>query len=827
MSFLHRLGPAAAISVALLAVGVPAGTAAPGPPRPEQRQPEQTQTERTQTERPFVDVRANTAAAPKRANGAQEALRRSLGVHGIVDVDPLTGTPRVVARLDGFLTGPSPRDATSIALDYVRAHQGVFKLDAADLAGLRLVRDYTDIGGTRHLVWAQVVRGIPVFDSGLRVSVTADGRLVNVLGSPVEDLTAPALTPRLEADAAVGAALRSVGRSGRTIRALSAARDAQRTTRFAGGHRAALVLLYDGRAARLAWKITAHADGDEVYETVVDAASGGVVHRANKVAAANALVFDYHPGAASGGTQRSQDITGWLDGGATTLIGPNAHVFSDVNDDDSPVAGEEVAPTGGNWNYGFTPFNHPDGFCFDPVNDPQYVSTCGWDSYTGNSWATNRAQDATQVFYLVNNFHDYLEAAPIGFNAAAGAFDSDDTVAPADILQAHSNDGANKNHPFLGPNMPDPDHLNNANMLTPPDGQSPRMQMFLFTSFTANFGSDPTPDVNGGDDATVVYHEYGHGLSNRLITYSDGWGALDAHQSGSMGEAWSDWYAMDYVVAQGFQPDTAAVGEVQVGSYVDNAMNLIRTQALDCPRGPATASCPGTPTGGGGGYTYGDLGKVIGGRSVHADGEIWGETLWQLRQAIIDAHGPVTGVEHTRTLVTRAMELSPPNPSFLQMRNAILQADKVNYADLHKTIIWQVFANRGMGYLAWTAGANSVSVVQDFSLPRTLSCLGKTATRVGTHGPETINGTSGSDVIVGNGGNDRINGRGGNDVICGGRGADVLIGGAGVDKFDGGYGNDTIYSRDTRKELTVRGGPGLDRARKDKVDRTTSVERFF
>jgi Ca2+-binding RTX toxin-like protein len=111
--------------------------------------------------------------------------------------------------------------------------------------------------------------------------------------------------------------------------------------------------------------------------------------------------------------------------------------------------------------------------------------------------------------------------------------------------------------------------------------------------------------------------------------------------------------------------------------------------------------------------------------------------------------------------------------------------------------------------------------------PASPLCLGVGATRVGTNGGNTLNGTAGRDVILGLGGNDRIDGRGGSDVICAGSGADVLTGGAGVDKFDGGSGNDTIYSRDARRELTVRGGPGVDRARKDKVDRTTAVERSF
>ena len=132
-----------------------------------------------------------------------------------------------------------------------------------------------------------------------------------------------------------------------------------------------------------------------------------------------------------------------------------------------------------------------------------------------------------------------------------------------------------------------------------------------------------------------------------------------------------------------------------------------------------------------------------------------------------------------------------------------------------------------MGYLAWTAGSNSVSTIEDFSLPRAFSCLGKVATKVGTNGSDTINGTAGPDVIVGNGGNDKINGRGGNDVICGGAGNDVLTGAGGVDKFDGGSGKDTIFSRDGRRERTVKGGSGTDRARRDATDRLSSIERVF
>src|SRR5438105_3565231 len=55
-------------------------------------------------------------------SAAVVALRDGLGADGILGIDPLTATPRIVARLDGFLTGPSAAAAPSIALDYVRAN---------------------------------------------------------------------------------------------------------------------------------------------------------------------------------------------------------------------------------------------------------------------------------------------------------------------------------------------------------------------------------------------------------------------------------------------------------------------------------------------------------------------------------------------------------------------------------------------------------------------------------------------------------------------------------------------------------------------------------
>src|SRR5581483_12167853 len=143
---------------------------------------------------------------------------------------------------------------------------------------------------------------------------------------------------------------------------------------------------------------------------------------------------------------------------------------------------------------------------------------------------------------------------------------------------------------------------------------------------------DPFLPTNGGDEADVVYHEYTHVLSNRLVVDAMGNSTLGNIQAGSMGEAWSDWYAMDFLVNLGFQKDTNAPGEVHLGSYLSLGQDLFRTEAIDCTVGAPATVCPGTPGAGSGGYTYGDFGRIIGQPEVHADGEIWVQTLWDLRK---------------------------------------------------------------------------------------------------------------------------------------------------------------------------------------------------
>ncbi|HEX6682285.1 MAG TPA: M36 family metallopeptidase [Candidatus Limnocylindrales bacterium] len=638
-----------------------------------------------------LGARAATLAASPKAGVRQ--LRQELGNQGIVTIDPLTSTARAVGRLDGFLTGPSRKSPAEIALSYVSGHPDVFGLDTAAVSRLQLRRDYVDIEGTHHLSFIQQAGGVPVFGNGLQANVARNGSLVNVVGSPVSGLPAAASAPALTAEKARSAAVTEISKDVPEATVTKSA-DARQTAKFSDGDQAALVYFQTPSGLRLAWQTLTTPTSRTMFTHVIDAETGRVLYRQSHVHSDNGLAWDNYPGAPFGGVQQSRNLTrpGWLPNNSPRLAGNVAHVYNDANDDNTAQASEEVAPSGRrSFNFPFQSFNSIGAPCTATFQ-------CSWDPATPNSWQTNRNQNAVQVLYFIGKFHDHLNAAPIGFTRSAGNFEAVD----GDAINAEIMDGSN-----LANGFPDSLHTDNANMATPPDGIAPRMQMYLFRD-PADPG-DPFLPSNGGDTADIIYHEYGHGLSNRLVVDALGNSTLGNVQAGSMGEAWSDWYALDFLVKEGFERDTAAHGELRIGQYVAIGQDLIRTQPIDCPVASTSALCHGTPGAGPGGYTYGDFGRIIGQPEVHADGEIWVETLWDLRTAI--------GSRLSESLVTRAMELSPNNPSFLDMRNAILMADQVvNNGKAHKKI-WSVFAKRGMGYFAGAVDGDDSAPVEDFSAP--------------------------------------------------------------------------------------------------------------
>jgi extracellular elastinolytic metalloproteinase len=580
--------------------------------------------------------------------------------------------------------GKSKRDAAAVVLDFLRTNAQAIGVAKSDVETLRLVGRTRSPEGGRVLTWSQEVAGVPAAGATLRAVVDAEGRLRALSGDLVPALDIDTITPVVSAADAY-----------RRIRGGAPAvargeRGPQRATSFRDGGQATLTVFRRGGSDRLGWRVLASINSRRFEDAIVDATTGRVERRLNRVRNAGQIAhFDRHPGAAVGGVQRLDPLGDWLVGSGQfdALTGPNAHAVLDPDDEvwvqesleppyfvESGLDGAEEVPA-----------DSQDDWKAPLVSN----GPATWDDDAPFSWTTNGPQSATQLFWYVNRFHDHLEQQPISFDAGSGNFEGDDPV----IAQAM--DGANTSD--AEPGLPDPDHVNNASMLTLPDGFPGYMQMHLF-------GGD-FPEVDGANDASFVYHEYAHGLSGRLVTYSDGWEAMWAGagggQPGALGEGTSDWYAMDFLVSDGLELDGAAAGDVRVGEYLDGGTNLIRYQGLDCQVGQSPG-CPAAGTAGAGGFDLSDYGKIDAGPQVHSDGEIWAQTLWDVRRALI-ATTP-DGVSRARRYITGGLRLAPPQPSFLEMRDAILQSAAIDGSAQDVDTLWQVFANRGMGWSANTTG---------------------------------------------------------------------------------------------------------------------------
>jgi hypothetical protein len=733
---------AASIAGAAAAALLPAGAGAVG--APQQRE----------GRAPFVAA----PQADRSSTAAARSLARRLGPEATVELSGISGTPRRVGRTDGTLTGASRQAPATIALDWVRDHPSLFKLDAGDLAALGTPKQVTTPSGIRIVSWAQQYRGIPVVGAGLRANVAAGGQLLSVSGGPLPDTSVAETTPTISAQQALSRARRDAGATGAAPQMKRSLSGPRRATVFRDDSTASLVV-YPGRDRnRLAWSVTAKVDSTHIYSYLLDARSGAVLTRENMVRwASGGYVWSYAPSPAvarnDGDVQEFKEFgPDWLfDGVDWGLFGHNAWAYSDVDDDDSPFGADDLVDEGDQvrandhdgtpdalpvWRYEYRPITTGGG-C-------SALYPCSWDPSVPDSWRENREQNAVQAFWFVNTFAEHLRAAPIGFDEASGNFRfelNDDNKVVGDGVFVETSDGAN-----TAGGRPDGNHRNNANMWTPVDGTSPAMQMYLFDEPIAG---------NGGDDAAIVYHEYTHGLSSRIVSdVGTRRGSLWQPQAGAMGEAWSDWYAMDFLVgsqaaSQLPADDVDTPGEIVLAASLTRGENGLRESALDCPAGVAHAAptCPG-----GGGFTFADYGKVwAGGPEVHADGEIWAQTLWDLRTELIRRYGPEDGVERARRLITDGMRMVTRsylhNPTFIDARNAILEADVAwgrgagssEGEEPDHSLIWSVFARRGMGYFASTErihGAYDPAPIADFQLPPDESVTGTlsgTVTDADTH----------------------------------------------------------------------------------------------
>jgi extracellular elastinolytic metalloproteinase len=454
-------------------------------------------------------------------------------------------------------------------------------------------------GAVTHLRFEQRVAGLPVYGTYVKAAVDERGRLRSVIENVVDP--SPIAPSRIGSDDAIG---RVIGfhHPGRLLDGSSAF-----WYRTPAATRVA-VPLADGSLSE-GWLVETWADAsNELWYTVVDG-DGNIVHAELRTASDTYKIFPKDPATTaqvvvSGpGAGNAYSPSGWVTN--NTTIGNNVDAYLDRDNNNAADAnGRPVSSTK----------------TFEYTADLTQAPTL----------SVTQMAAVTNLFYLNNVIHDKLYRH--GFNEAAGNFQTNNFGkggAQNDAVLAEAQDGGG---------------TNNANFATPADGSKPRMQMYLWNR--------STPNRDGDFDSDIVWHEYGHGLTWRMI------GSMSGPLAGAIGEGMGDTLAL-YVNRNDV-----------MGEYSYNAPGGIR-------RFPYT-NYPNT---------YSD----VAGSSVHADGEIYAATMWRLL-ALWEAAGYTQ--DELFDYVIDGMNYTPAQPSYEDMRDGILAAVPTQAKDC---IVWNAFAQFGIG----------------------------------------------------------------------------------------------------------------------------------
>lgn len=357
----------------------------------------------------------------------------------------------------------------------------------------------------------------------------------------------------------------------------------------------------------------------------------------------------------------------------TTVMSPADPIASPFgwHDTDGVAGAESTLTTGNNTNTydaGMGGYQTDGGATLDFTGYP-------FDEVYTNS---NQYDDAslTQLFWANNVIHDVFYQ--YGFDEDSGNFQ----------VNNYGNGG-------LGNDPVDAEGQSglvcNAFMGTPPDGSSPTMMMFVCN------------DKDGDFDSLVVFHEWGHGISNRLTGGPTNVGCLN--NSEQMGEGWGDFLGIAMTIEPGdMGTDPRGVGSYLLGQGIGGVGVRQYHYTTDLTINP---------------HTYDDIGNVA---IPHGVGSIWSAMLWEVTWALIDEHGfdediytftgdvnQDSGIVQALALVTEGMKLQPCSPGFVDGRDAIFAADQAIYGGANECLLWDAFAKRGLGFSADQGSSGSVT----------------------------------------------------------------------------------------------------------------------
>lgn len=652
-----------------------------------------------------LDTRSHAAAPPVLASfdAAAEAVSAALpGEHTVraEGVNPATRSAQRILSV-GAPAEPeimqSPALLVRRALDHLASTSSVMGFEAvaeAEFAADPNVARTT--GGAAAVHTQQLFRGVPVFDMARTVSFSRDGQIEEVSGqtvSPPPDLD---IVPKVTAVDAVRAAaeyiatppqnlepevdefgepleLASVDLSGFTSPQVVAAFDVpSRPTVIEQGPfethpKAELVVFFTGAGFRLGWRIELTLRNYAAQFEIIAAADAvspnpEILYCQNTLqamaAAFQARVYVSRP-STDGSDARvlvtlPRPVADYPAEAPATL--PATFPFAWVDHTRNETAGNCTIAVKGSSMTSFGGTLDGSNIVFagaDPLDDDQKV---------------------TNIFYYCNYMHDFFYL--LGFDEAAGNFQ-----------QVHSGTGGRAGDPVVARAHPGA-VTGTANMATQPDGTRGLMNMGLVTRSGRHTAFE----------ADVVFHEYTHGVSNRLVGGPLNTNALRAPQSRGMGEGWSDFYALT-IANFG-----TATERTVIGDWVVDKPGGIRSAPYDenFPR------------------TFGDLPNLT---HEHPRGEVWCATLMQMTRNFERELGDrARAYRLAWRVVLDGMKLTPANPSFLDARNAIYRALDAMAGVLTEDELTRcraaarsAFAKFGMGVNASCPSAELLDIVEDFT----------------------------------------------------------------------------------------------------------------
>ena len=680
------------------------------------------------------------------------------------------GTPSSVYDLDGTLaTGLQAASAAAAARAWLGQQESLFGL--ADSSDLTLVRDTVlSEGGGHAVLLGQLFDGVLAAPDGLvTVAVrgsAADGWDVTYASSTLSRDASVAGDYALSPEQAWVEAANAVGSNVSPADVRVSGRKAGWTElKVDGFHEKQAVrktaFPVPGAQARAAFQ-TVVTDGDDVgYAQTVDASTGEILSRTDTVDNATDnpawKAFPAFPPTstlnASPWNYSSTDarvLWCWtLAAGCDLAVGSTANA-ADVSmpwDQTDPAGPPTFTTRGNNANSreqsitavgGQNP--RPAGTLFQPTSGTRdYVYP--WT----NVWFTSKCDPANvgsltapqtgvgndisaavaNLFAMHNRMHDW--AYELGFTESAWNGQANNFGTPAPFL---GNDPVTGNAQAGGitGGFPGFGGRDNANMNTQRDGTPSVTNMFLWQPIAGSFYA---PCVDGDYDMTVIGHEFGHMIENRMI--GKGFRRGGEH-AGAMGEAFGDLNAAEYVNANHDVP-VSGLNPFVTGAYVTgNPFRGIRDYAMNWPMSgpfPTPGVNPAVNS-----LNLGDYGFDLTGQEVHADGELWVATNYTLRQLLLNRYpspGPSVDVQCANGLLPvaqcpgdrrwmqlyfDAMLLMPTAPTLVDARNAILAADSTRFNGDNQDILWRGFAERGFGQLASAAANDDDDPIADFSSPR-------------------------------------------------------------------------------------------------------------